>query len=108
MGVNVCCPMKVKTYQVMSFVQTLYFDISDFPQKTPKQLFRIHVTSWVYVVDRCPFGDQPVVPGSVGCADRVYGRPYDCYLPSLNAACCLSCEEIKTDITGKYSDISNM
>lgn len=60
----------------------------------------------MYVVDRCPFGDQPVVPGGVGCADRVYGRPYDCYLPSVNAACCLSCEEIKTDITGKYSDIS--
>lgn len=57
------------------------------------------------VPDRCPFGDQPVVPGSVGCADRVYGRPYDCYLPSLNAACCLSCEEIKTDITGcEYGD----
>lgn len=60
----------------------------------------------MFVVDRCPFGDQPVVPGGVGCADRVYGRPYDCYLPSVNAACCLSCEEIKTDITGKYSDIS--
>lgn len=60
----------------------------------------------MYVVDRCPFGDQPVVPGGVGCVDRVYGRPYDCYLPSVNAACCLSCEEIKTDITGKYSDIS--
>uniref|UniRef100_K1QV39 A disintegrin and metalloproteinase with thrombospondin motifs 6 n=1 Tax=Magallana gigas TaxID=29159 RepID=K1QV39_MAGGI len=54
-------------------------------------LFRIHVLSWVYVVDRCPFGDQPVVPGGVGCVDRVYGRPYDCYLPSVNAACCLSC-----------------
>lgn len=60
----------------------------------------------MYVVDRCPFGDQPVVPGGVECTDRVYGRPYDCYLPSVNAACCLSCEEIKTDITGKYSDIS--
>ncbi|XP_065941976.1 uncharacterized protein [Magallana gigas] len=57
------------------------------------------------VPDRCPFGDQPVVPGGVGCADRVYGRPYDCYLPSVNAACCLSCEEIKTDITGcEYGD----
>lgn len=33
MGVNVCCPMKVKTYQVMSFLQTMYLDISEF-QKT--------------------------------------------------------------------------
>nr|XP_034319319.1 A disintegrin and metalloproteinase with thrombospondin motifs 16-like [Crassostrea gigas] len=57
------------------------------------------------VPDRCPFGDQPVVPGGVECVDRVYGRPYDCYLPSVNAACCLSCEEIKTDITGcEYGD----
>ena len=53
-----------------------------------------------FVSDECPFGDQPVLPGSVGCGDRVYGRPYDCYLPSLNAACCASCGEIKTDITG--------
>nr|XP_022300262.1 uncharacterized protein PB18E9.04c-like [Crassostrea virginica] len=57
------------------------------------------------VPDECPFGDQPVLPGSVGCGDRVYGRPYDCYLPSLNAACCASCGEIKTDITGcEYGD----
>lgn len=36
MGVNVCCRMKVKTYQVMSFLQTLYFDILEF-QKTVVQ-----------------------------------------------------------------------
>lgn len=56
--------------------------------------------NYTFVSDECPFGDQPVLPGSVGCGDRVYGRPYDCYLPSLNAACCASCGEIKTDITG--------
>lgn len=36
MGVNVCCRMKVKTYQVMSFLQTLYFHILEF-QKTVVQ-----------------------------------------------------------------------
>ncbi|XP_048731158.2 uncharacterized protein LOC125648232 [Ostrea edulis] len=50
------------------------------------------------VPESCPFGDQPVLPDSVGCSDRIYGRPFDCYLPSFNAACCQSCEEIKTDI----------
>ncbi|XP_062578004.1 uncharacterized protein LOC134239888 [Saccostrea cucullata] len=57
------------------------------------------------VQDQCPFGDQPVLPDSVGCSDRVYGRPFDCYLPSFNAACCQSCEEIKTDIKDcEYGD----
>ncbi|XP_061177722.1 A disintegrin and metalloproteinase with thrombospondin motifs 19-like [Saccostrea echinata] len=57
------------------------------------------------VQDQCPFGDQPVLPDGVGCSDRVYGRPFDCYLPSFNAACCQTCEEIKTDIEDcEYGD----
>lgn len=58
----------------------------------------------IFYVDDCPFGDQPIIPFSAGCQERIELRGFDCYQPQIRLTCCESCATQFTDVPGRLCE----